>query len=172
LRKAFTVALAGIPPWHDQAVELFHGTTDACVQDILKAVDETIGGALKDFGRGFYTTTSLDKARDWANVKARRVGGTAAVLRFDVSRNDLAQLDCLFFARGDPTAVDYWSLVQYCRTTGVDHNRLHTPWYDLVVGPVTGTWKRQTIIADTDQISFHTPYGVAVLNAGAKARVV
>jgi hypothetical protein len=68
--------------------------------------------------------------------------------------------------------VDYWSFVQYCRTVGGDHNRLHTPWYDLVVGPVTGTWKRQTILPDTDQISFHTPYAVAVLNAGAKMRVV
>src|SRR5205807_10656180 len=136
--------------------------------DVLQAVDETAGGALKDFGRGFYTTTRSDKARDWANVKARRAGSAAAVLRFDVSRNDLAELDCLFFARGDPTALDYWSFVQYCRTVAGDHNRLHTPWYDLVVGPVTGTWHRQTTIADTDQISFHTAHAVAVLNASAK----
>ncbi len=166
------MALPGIPPWRDQIIELFHGTTDTWVQDILQAVDETVGGTLKDFGRGFYTTTRLDKARDWANVKALREGGTAAVVRFDVSRNDLAQLDCLFFARGDRTAVDYWSFVQYCRTIGRDHNRLHIPWYDLVVGPVTGTWKRQTILPDTDQISFHTPYAVAVLNASGKVRVV
>lgn len=86
--------------------------------------------------------------------------------------NDLAQLDCLFFARGDPAAVDYWSFVQYCRTIGGDHNRLHTPWYDLVAGPVTGTWKRQTVLRDTEQISFHTPHAVAVLNAGAKTRVL
>jgi Protein of unknown function (DUF3990) len=166
------VALAGIAPWRDQAIELFHGTTVACVSDILHAVEETIGGVLKDFGRGFYTTTRLDKARDWANVKARRTGGRPAVLRFDVSRNDLAQLDCLFFVRGDPAALDYWSFVQYCRTIGGDHNRLHTPWYDVVVGPVTGTWKRQTIIPDADQLSFQTPYAVAVLNASAKVRVV
>jgi hypothetical protein len=166
------VALAGIPPWRDQAIELFHGTTDGWVQDILQAVDETAGGALKDFGRGFYMTTRFDKAHDWANVKSRRAGGAAAVLRFDVSRNDLAQLDCLFFCRGDATAVDYWSFVQYCRTIGRDHNRLHKPWYDLVVGPVTGTWKRQTTLRDADQISFHTPYAVAVLNASAKVRVL
>jgi Protein of unknown function (DUF3990) len=166
------VALAGIPPWRDQAIELFHGTTDAWVHDILQSVDETAGGAYKDFGRGFYTTTRLDKAHEWAIVKARRAGGAAAVLRFDVSRNDLAQLDCLFFACGDAHAVDYWSFVQYCRTIGRDHNRLHSPWYDLVVGPVSGTWRRQTILPNADQISFHTPYAVAVLNAGAKVRVV
>jgi hypothetical protein len=166
------VALAGIPPWRDQVIELFHGTTDYWVPDILQAMDHTAGGLLKDFGRGFYTTIRFDKARDWGRVKARRAGGNAAVLRFDVSRNDLAQLDCLFFARADATAIDYWSFVQYCRTIVGDHNRLHTPWYDLVVGPVTGTWKRQTILPDTDQISFHTPYAVAVLNASAKLRVL
>jgi hypothetical protein len=166
------MALAGIPAWRDQAVELFHGTTDNCVRGILLAVDETRGSSFKDFGRGFYTTTRFDKAQDWANVKARRAGGSAAVLRFDVSRSDLTSLDCLFFIRGDSTAVDFWSFVQYCRTIGADHNRLHTPWYDLVVGPVSGTWKRQTIISDTDQVSFHTAYAVAVLNASAKVRVL
>jgi hypothetical protein len=166
------VALAGIPPWRDQTIELYHGTTAAWAPDILRSVDDSIGSALKDFGRGFYTATRLDRARDWASVKSRRAGGSAAVLRFDVSRNDLAQLDCLFFARGDPTAVDYWSFVQFFRTIGGDHNRLHKPWYDLVVVPVTGTWKRQTILTDTDQISFHTPYAVAVLNASPKARVI
>ncbi len=172
IRKALAVALAGIPPWQDQVIELFHGTTDACVDEILQGVDETSGGALKDFGRGFYTTTSLDKAFDWANQRAWRTGNAAAVIRFSVSRNDLAQLDCLFFARGDPDAIDYWSFVQYCRTIVGDHNRLHTPWYDLVAGPVTGTWKRQTVLPDMDQMSFHTPHGAAVLDASAKARVV
>ena len=166
------MALAGIPPWRDQVIELFHGTIDVHVPDILQNVDETVGGLFKDFGRGFYTTTRLDKAREWANVKALRRGHAPAVLRFDVSRNDLAQLDFLFFIRGDPAAVDYWSFVQYCRTIGRDHHRLHTPWYDLVVGPVTGTWKRQTILPDTDQVSFHTPHAAAVLNASAKARVI
>lgn len=91
----------------------------------MQTVDETIGGFLKDFGRGFYTTTNFDKARDWSHRQAQRMGGTPAVIRFDVSRNDLAQLDGLYFVRGDANAVDYWSFVQYCRTMGGDHNRLH-----------------------------------------------
>lgn len=166
------MALAGIPPWRDQVIELFHGTTDAAVFDILRAVDETAGAPFKDFGRGFYLTTRFDKALAWANDTARGLGGVAAVIRFDVSRNDLALLDGLFFVRGDPTAIDFWSFVQYCRTIGRDHNRLHTPWYDVVAGPVTGTWRRQTILLNVDQISFHTPHAVAVLNASAKVRVV
>ena len=164
--------LPGIAGWTDQHIVLFHGTIDVCVQDILNGVDETRGSHLTDFGRGFYTTTKLNKAADWANVKAQRTGRSAAVIEFTVSRNALASLDCLFFIRADPHAVDYWSFVQYCRTIGGDHNRAQTPWYDLVAGPVTGTWKRQTILPDTDQISFHTPRGTALLDLGGKAQVI
>jgi Protein of unknown function (DUF3990) len=165
------VPLPGIPAWIDQDIVLYHGTTDARVRDILNAVNETRGSQLSDFGRGFYTTTRRDKAVDWANVNARRTGTVAAVIEFTVSRNVLASLDCLFFIRGDQQAVDYWSFVQYCRTIGGDHNRAHTPRYDLVVGPVTGTWKRQTIIPDTDQISFHTLAGTPLLDNSGKAQV-
>jgi Protein of unknown function (DUF3990) len=166
------VPLPRIPPWTDQDVFLYHGTTDAHVQSIMVAVDVTKGNLLKDFGRGFYTTTRFDKALDWAKLKALRIGGVGAVIEFTVSRNDLASLDCLFFCRGDPHAIDFWSFVQYSRTIGGDHNRAFTPWYDLVGGPVTGTWKRQTIIPDADQISFHTPAAAALLDSCRKVQAV
>jgi hypothetical protein len=166
------VPLPGIPAWIDQDMLLYHGTVDLFVPSILNAVDETRGNPLRDFGRGFYTTTRLDKALDWATVKARRIGGVVAVVEFAVSRGDFSSLECLCFVRGDPQAMDYWSFVQYCRTIRGDHNRSQTAWYDVVAGPVTGTWRRQTIIPDTDQISFHTPAGAALLDRSGKARVV
>ncbi len=160
------------PPWTDQDVFLYHGTVDIHVASILAAVDVTVGGLLKDFGRGFYTTTSRAQATDWANALAAHGPGRPAVLRLTVPRNDLALLETLAFVRGEPAATDYWSFVQYCRTIGRDHNRPHTRWYDLVVGPVTGTWKRQTVIPNADQLSFHTPAAEAVLNRSARVRVV
>lgn len=166
------MSLIAIPAWIDQDLVLYHGTVDGDASSILVSVDETKGGLLKDFGRGFYTTSRLDKAFSWAKVKSQRKGGTPAVLEFTISRNELAQLDVLFFARSDPHAVDYWSFVKYCRTILGDHNRRHEPWYDAVSGPVTGTWKRQTVIPDTDQLSFHTPRAVAVLDRSRKARVI
>jgi hypothetical protein len=129
------VSLPGIPAWLDQDIVLYHGTTDVYVQDVLQAVDETRGNPNKDFGRGFYTTTREDKALDWAVSKARVAGGNPAVVRFAVERDDLADLETLFFVRGEPNAVDFWSFVQYCRTVGVGggHNRLYVAgWYDLV----------------------------------------
>ncbi len=164
--------LAGVPGWNDQDILLYHGTLDIHVPSIMHAVDVTRGAQLKDFGRGFYTTTSRVQAEARANSLALFGHGAAAVIRFEVSRNDLAQLDGLFFVRGEPTAIDFWSFVQYCRTVAGDHNRAQTGWYDVVAGPVTGTWKRQTVIPRADQISFHTPAGALVLDGSPKVRVL
>jgi methenyltetrahydromethanopterin cyclohydrolase len=107
------VPLPGIPSWLDQDIVLYHGTTDLHVANILQAVDETRGSPQKDFGRGFYTTTKESQALDWA-IKKAYFGGKAAVIRFTVERNALADLETLFFVRGEPSAADFWSFVQYC----------------------------------------------------------
>jgi hypothetical protein len=59
---------------------------------------------LTDFGQGFYTTTSLHQAREWANARVRRVLAptqqhTAVVIQFSLDRDWLARLDALAFAR-------------------------------------------------------------------------
>jgi len=114
------VALAGIPPWQDQSIELFHGTTDQFVFDVMSRVDVNAGKGktFPDFGSGFYTTTRFDKARLWADDRARRLSAAPAAIQFQVSREALAHLECLIFVRGDSFATDYWSFVQYCRTGG------------------------------------------------------
>jgi len=159
------VALAGVPHWNDQNILLYHGTSDLWTPSILRAVDLRRAQALTDFGRGFYTTTKLDQARRWANDVARTSGGSAAVIEFDVERNALAQLKCLFFIRSDTLAVDFWSFVQYCKTIQGDHRRRYTAgYYDIAAGPVLGDWKKQSVIRDSDQVSFHTDAAVDVLN--------
>jgi Protein of unknown function (DUF3990) len=166
------MSLPGIPPWTDQDIELYHGTVDVHVASILRRVRVRPSNRLMDFGLGFYTTTSLSQAQHWANGLEADGLGTAAVIRFRVPRDDLTKLDCRFFVRGDPWAIDYWSFVQYCRTIPGDHNRQKVAWYDIVVGPVTGTWKRESVIQDSDQISFHTKAALDVLNASTKGQVV
>lgn len=69
-------------------------------------------------------------------------------------------------------AIDFWSFVQYCRTVNGDHNRSHSLWYDIVVGPVVGTLRKQTVIPDFDQISFHTNVASQVLDNAKNQRVV
>jgi len=166
------VPLAGIPPWTDQDIILFHGTLVNHVNSIIQAVDLTRCRPLRDFGRGFYTTTNRVQAERWANDLSIQSGGIPAVIQFTVERNALAQLDCLFFVRSAPNAIDFWSFVQHCRTTPGDHNRAHTGWYDIVMGPVTGSWKKQTVIPDGDQVSFHTVQATLVLDGSHKVRVL
>ncbi|HWY87466.1 MAG TPA: DUF3990 domain-containing protein [Gemmataceae bacterium] len=172
IAEVYRVALPGIPAWVDQSVLLFHGTLDVHVPDILKAVDLTRCNYLRDFGRGFYTTTNVYQAERWARAEALGTPFGPAVIQFTVSRNALASLDCLFFIRGNANAVDFWSFVQYCRTIPMDHNRAERQWYDLVAGPVTGSWRKQTIIPDGDQISFHTASGEDVLNNSGRVKVL
>ena len=95
-----------------------------------------------------------------------------AVIRFTVERDELAHLECLFFIRGSAAAIDYWSFVQYCKTIVGDHHRTYTGWYDLVAGPVVASVKKQTVVPDGDQVSFHTPNAMGVLDASTKARVL
>ena len=166
------MSLAGIPLWYDQDIILYHGTIDAHVADILNAVDVTRGVNLKDFGRGFYTTTRQDLASDWADQMAQQAGANPAVIQFQVSRNEIALLESLIFVRGDSQAIDYWSFVQYCRTIRNDHNRVFKAWYDLVAGPISGSWKKQTTIRNSDQFSFHTPDAAAVLDGSQKQRII
>jgi hypothetical protein len=110
------------------------------------------------------------RAREWA----KQLGDVPAVIAFTVERNSLAQLECLFFVRSSSAAADFWSFVQNCRNMG-RHDRKHAILYDLVAGPVTGDWKKQSVMPDGDQVSFHTDPAVAVLNAlsaGRKRRVI
>ncbi|MFO0967102.1 MAG: DUF3990 domain-containing protein [Gemmataceae bacterium] len=165
--------LAGIPTWNDADIMLYHGTVGIYVASILQRIDLSLSQPLRDFGKGFYTTTNQLQAELRARERAKQLGDVPAVIAFAVERNTLAQLDSLCFVRSSPAATDYWSFVQNCRNTG-RHDRRHAIMYDLVVGPVTGDWKKQTAIPDGDQISFHTDRAVYVLDvlAGARKRQV
>ncbi len=126
----------------------------------------------RDFGRGFYTTTKRAQAERWANDLAAQIGGAAPGVEFTVGRNHLAFLDPLFFVRGTASAVDFWSFVQFCRSSATDHGRAHALWYDIVVGPVMDSLRKQTVIPDGDQLSFHTAHATAVLNGSQKVRII
>ena len=165
--------LPGIPSWNDQDIVLYHGTLDAHVSSILQGVDLNKCKHLRDFGRGFYTTTKRSQAERWANDLADQTAGSVpAVIQFTVERNYLALLDALFFVRATADAFDFWSFVQFCRSSATDHGRAHALWYDIVVGPVMGSLRKQSVIQDSDQISFHTAHATAVLEGSQKVQIL
>jgi hypothetical protein len=167
------------PPsaWINQNVVLFHGTIDSFAGSVVTGpVLSGRGRKGTDFGPGFYTTTLLRQAHTWAaQIAATVPGAKPAVVEITVDREELAKLQTLAFARDDFNADDFWSLVHHCRKGASDHGRgAPAPHrcYDLVYGPVAAFWNQRMIIADADQISFHTPAGDAVLNKSARRRII
>ena len=171
LLRNIRVALPGVSPWFDQDIVLYHATLNIAVDSVLHQVDLRKCGDFNDFGRGFYTTTNRQQALSWATEKAvRSTRVKPALIRYTVERRSLADLYSLFFVRGDKNAYDYWSFVQHCRTTIGNHKGIYSDWYDIVAGPVTGSWKKQTVIPHSDQISFHTHRAIEILNICQKER--
>jgi hypothetical protein len=107
-----------------------------------------------------------------AQISATRSGTSPAVIELTINREALAKLETLAFVRGDFDAEDYWSLIHYCRKGAVDHARVPASYYDVVYGPVAAFWNQRMIIADADQIRFHTAAAERVLNSSSRQRIV
>jgi Protein of unknown function (DUF3990) len=162
------------PLWSNQDIVLYHGTIDSFAAAIMTAVHVSAGKPHRDFGPGFYTTTVLPQAHMWAaEIAAGRPGTLPAVIEFTVPREALAPLGTLAFIRGDFHADDFWSFVHYCRGGATDHGRPSARgYYDIVYGPVAAFWNQRMIIANADQISFHTSAAEAVLNHSLRRRII
>lgn len=77
--------------WTNGSLTLYHGTDDRSASMIIKSrINLGLSNPLTDFGKGFYTTTSLHQATNWANNSYRRIparlrsSNSAAILQFDV----------------------------------------------------------------------------------------
>jgi hypothetical protein len=113
--------------------------------------------------RDFTQQAGLKQAKDWANVKAmtlasasRYSGQTirAIVLRFEMNRNHLAELEALAFTTENS---GYWPFVRYCRNGSTPHARTNCAQdrYDVVYGPLSVDGQ-ELVIKDSDQVGFHT----------------
>jgi hypothetical protein len=164
--------LGVLPQWTNPRVTLYHGTVQAFTPSLQAGIDPGQGRRRTDFGQGFYTTTWLEQAQLRAWQLSLRRGGTPVVLRFDVDREAIATLDCLWFVRGSLAVTDFWSFVHHCRDGGATHGRTtNDGWYDVVAGPLVASWKQRLVVADADQISFHTPRAARGLDA-SRAQVL
>lgn len=94
--------------WENKPAKVYHGTTDRYATAIRRnGVDLSKGRGAADFGRGFYLTTSLYQAQQWANQKFRNVRSgrghhAAAVVAFHLDRDLAGKLgDHLTFVLAD-----------------------------------------------------------------------
>jgi hypothetical protein len=166
-----------VPLWLNKDLYVYHGTdTDSVGASSIASgtglpftVSLPLCRPYTDFGQGFYVTTYLHQAEQWANKRAALINaalpaGTAPtvalVLQFRLSRDWLATLESLSFVLETP---DFWALVDDCRSRFPPHQRTGRQMeYDVVYGPVT-LWPQRLLIKDCDQISFHTPSTVTIL---------
>lgn len=168
-------SLLSIPPWTNQDLVLYHGTLLIYAQDIFHhGVRLEVQQPRTDFGLGFYTSTNREQAVKF--IRRRRFGlSPVALVEFRVERERLASLNILSFVLGSPAALDFWSFVQHCRSP---HSSSHgrnagtSSYYDVVVGPVAKNWGTCTSHFGFDQVSFHTPDAVNLLNTPGSRRII
>ncbi len=143
------------PRWNNPRIVLYHGTALSFAAEIQHiGVDTTVGRVRVDFGSGFYTTTWLQQARQWASDKVAAGGGQPAIVKLEIDRKSLSALRTLAFVRGSEDAADFWSFVQHCRTGDLPHT---AEAYDIVYGPVAARFgpDEYEIHSGFDQVSFH-----------------
>lgn len=159
-------------PWTNGPVTLYHGTLESDAQNIINnRILLNRSQKRSDFSRGFYTTTSRTQAVKFANKRFDdereanpRTTNAAAVLSWNVSRNSLGGLDSLVFVRGRDNE-DYWQFVSHCRMSARSH-KPNGEYYAVVYGPVNRDYIARLVMADSDQISFHTDDSVSLLAGG------
>lgn len=148
---------------------LYHGTN--CEFDKIQLEKSK---NYRDFGKGFYTTTIEDQAREWAEVLFLRTRQGAAFL-YEFETTDFTDLNVKTFSGYD---LEWLTFVKDNRVAcELSHS------YDVVKGPVANDRTREVIaqylsgaydVEDTikrlsymkynDQISFHTDRAIAKLN--------
>ena len=155
-------------------MRLYHGSTMSVRKpSISRSRSKT------DFGKGFYTTTSLEQAEKWAQIKRSREGGNAvraivSVFEFDEAFLNDTRYNTMHFKGA---TVNWLDFVVGNRREGRSHN------YDMIMGPVANDKLYATIslyesgVLDAvaaieqlkthqlfDQLSFHTQKACSLLH--------
>ena len=117
---------------------LYHGSNMEVREPHLLKIQRDL-----DFGKGFYTTSDFDQAASWAKrtVKIRRTGN-ACVSVYEISKEELKELNIRHFAAADRSWLDY-----------VAANRRGNALpdaADLVIGPVANDQTFPTILLYLD----------------------
>mgnify|MGYP003292142855 CR=1 FL=1 len=145
-----------------------------------------ISSRVGDFGRGFYTTSSLEQARRWAQIRAMQEDLSAGVVTmFDVPDQLFVhpELQIKSFENADEVWLDF--VLANRKDVDFEHE------FDLVRGPVAndrvyaclnmledGLADRETVIKKlktyvlADQILFHTAKSLLFLEYAATEEIL
>ena len=114
-------------------MKLYHGSTVAVRKPSVKRGRPTV-----DFGQGFYTTTSYEQAKKWAELKRKRTSAPHAVVTEYEVADDILQgrYTVLFFSGPTREWLDFVVSNRRGQNTGA---------YDLTMGPVANDQLYATI---------------------------
>jgi Protein of unknown function (DUF3990) len=148
-------------PWSNGPLVVYHGTDSLSANNIrLNGIQPRYFVAKTDFGAGFYVTTSLHQAKNWANEKVRTQGSgaySAEVLEYNLQRSSITNLEHLTFVTD---TQDYYDLVDYCWNAQINHGATRSKPYDVIYGPVS-LHPQVLVIANCDQIYFCDPASIS-----------
>lgn len=151
-------------PWSNGPLVVYHGTDSQSGYDIRNnGIRSTYFNPDTDFGAGFYVTTSLHQAKNWANDRVRAYAGAAynaEVLEYTLTRSTIKSLEHLAFVTD---TNDYHDLVDYCWNKGANHGSNRSKPYDVIYGPVS-LYPQLLVIANCDQLCFCDPLTVSGFN--------
>ena len=154
-------------------MKLYHGSTIE-----VKNPKILTSARVGDFGRGFYTTSSLEQARRWAQIRAKQEdvqSGIVTVFEVPDTFFENSELRIKTFEKADEEWLDF--VLENRKNTEFEHG------FDLVIGPVAddrvyvclnmledGLADRETVIKKlktyvlADQILFHTAKSLLFLD--------
>lgn len=157
---------------------LYHGTNI-----IIKKIDLSAGNSRTDFGKGFYMSSKLGRAREWAEGKAG-FSGTRTVMRYKVN-NALLHDDCINLLRFQHPTLEWLEFVkENRRIERIREQPKKKHAYDAVSGPIANdkanivvddyckgkitaseALERIKVIKSVFQISFHTPLSLTYIES-------
>jgi len=145
-------------------VDFYHGTSLQYAQDIRdNGISLSVGDANTDFGRGFYITTDLKQAQEWATQNFS--GRTPTVVHYRVAHSQLTPLNLcgLVFPSGN---ADFLTFVRWFRD---NKPPLGGAGYDFVEGPLLFNPSKyldgEPPVIAGQQDSIHSARATAVFNA-------
>lgn len=142
-------------------MKIYHGSLDVVSKPEIRIPNRTL-----DYGKGFYTTTDYDQAKDWV-TRHRRNATVGYVNVYEVDIDEIKRQNTLWF---DSPTEEWIDFVDSNRNkSGFTHN------YDFVYGPVandrvyacfalyeSGVFNKEDLLRElkvydlVDQLLFHT----------------
>ena len=110
---------------------LYHGTTD-----VINAIDFSKCRLRTDFGKGFYMSSKLGTARDWAIGKAG-FSGVPTVMRYEIN-SEIFTDATLSSKRFDSPVAEWLDFIRDNRRMDIPKSNSLEPRhsYDIVTGPI------------------------------------